>query len=129
MPDRPSRPRLGLYRSGVSTPGHRKQLTVGRDSILHDTLDHLRSAIERRSKHHFLFLGARGIGKTHLLSLIIDEIATDPRLARQMVVARFPEESLGTLSFPDFLLRLVSLLADQLADEPQWSELLTSLSG
>jgi len=96
---------------------------------LHDTLDHLRSAIERRSKHHFLFLGARGIGKTHLLSLIIDEIATDPRLARQMVVARFPEESLGTLSFPDFLLRLVSLLADQLADEPQWSELLTSLSG
>ena len=128
MPDKPSRPRSELYRSAVSTPGLRKQFTVGRDTILHDTLDHLRSAVDRRSKHHFLFLGPRGIGKTHLLSLVQDEIAADLRLATRIVVARFPEQSLGTLSFADFLLRLVSLLADQLPAEPPWRDLLASLS-
>ena len=117
MPRGSRTPRLGLYRSGGTTPEHRRQLTVGRDAILRDAIDHLRSATDRKSKHHFLFLGPRGIGKTHLLSLIEDKVADDPRLSTRIVVARFPEESLGTLSFSDFLIWLVGLLADQLPDE------------
>jgi hypothetical protein len=54
--------RIGLYRPGMSSPFRRAQLTVGRDAILLDTLDHLRSAADRKSKHHFLFLGPRGVG-------------------------------------------------------------------
>jgi len=110
------------------TAENRKQLTVGRDAILRDTMDHLRSGIDRTSKHHFLFLGSRGIGKTHLLSLIEDGVGDDPRLTGRIVVARFPEESLGTLSFPDFLVRLVGVIADQLPTEKSWSMLRSSIS-
>jgi hypothetical protein len=107
----------------MSSRFRREQLTVGREAILLDTLDHLRSAIDRKSKHHFLFLGPRGIGKSHLLAVIEDRIAADPRLAKRIVVARFPEESVRTLSFADLLKQLVSILATNLTDEPQWKDL------
>ncbi len=115
--------RIGLYRPGMSSPFRRKHLTVGREAILRDTLDHLRSDADRKSKHHFLFLGPRGIGKSHLLAIIEDGIGEDPRLAPRMIVARFPEESIGTLSFADLLTQLVSILAERITDEPQWKEL------
>ena len=112
--------RIGLYRPGMSSPFRRMQLTVGRSEILLDTLDHLRSAADRKSKHHFLFLGPRGSGKSHLLEIIEDGIHEDPRLAPRMVVAKFPEEAIRTLSFADLLKKLVSILAERLEDEPQW---------
>lgn len=123
MPRESRKPRVGLYRSGGTAPEHRRQLTVGRASVLRDTIDHLRSGVDRKSKHHFLFLGPRGIGKTHLLSLFGDGIDDDPRLSLRMVVAKSPEESIGTLSFSDFLVWLVRLLADQVPDEKLWRDL------
>jgi len=119
--------RIGLYRPGMSSPFRRKQLTVGRSEILLDTLDHLRSAADRKSKHHFLFLGPRGSGKSHLLAIIEDGIHEDPRLAPRIVVAKFPEEAIRTLSFADLLKKLVSILAERLVDEPQWQELSSKL--
>lgn len=114
---------LGLYRAGLSSPEHRRHITVARAATVQDTMEILRSNLNRRSKHHFLFIGPRGIGKTHLLWLIEDEIADDPEMASQYVVARFPEESHRTLSFADFLLGLCEILADVLPDEPAWREL------
>jgi DNA-binding MarR family transcriptional regulator len=111
----------------MSSRFRREQLTVGRDAILLDTLDHLRSAADRKSKHHFLFLGPRGIGKSHLLAVIEDRVAADPRLATRLVVARFPEESVRTLSFADLLKQLVSILATNLTEEPLWKELSAKL--
>ncbi len=43
MRNRSDDSRIGLYRPGMSSPFRRAQLTVGRDAILLDTLDHLRS--------------------------------------------------------------------------------------
>ncbi|MDK1039613.1 MAG: tetratricopeptide repeat protein, partial [Actinomycetota bacterium] len=114
---------LGLYRTGLTSPQHRRHITVARSAIVQDTLEILRGNASRRSKHHFLFIGPRGIGKTHLLSLIEDEIADDSDLAAQYVVARFPEESHRTLSFADFLLGLCKILRDELEDEPAWGEI------
>jgi len=128
MHKKPRNPSLGLYRTRTAAAGLRQQLTVGSDSILRDTLDHLRSGVDRKLKHHFLFLGPRGIGKTHLLSLIEESVADDPRLYRRIVIARFPEESLSTLSFVDFLVRLVRVIADQLPDENSWSDLYKTAS-
>lgn len=127
MPNRSSDSRIGIYRPSMSSRFRREQLTVGRDAILLDTIDHLRSAADRKSKHHFLFLGPRGIGKSHLLAVIEDRIAADPRLATRLVVARFPEESVRTLSFADLLKQLVSILATNLAEEPLWKELSAKL--
>ncbi|MGB2680981.1 MAG: tetratricopeptide repeat protein, partial [Candidatus Competibacter sp.] len=114
---------LGLYRAGLTSAAHRRHITVARASLVQDTLELLRGSMSRQSKHHFLFIGPRGIGKTHLLSLIEDEIAASTDLAAHYAIARFPEESHRTLSFADFLLGLCEILADVLPDEPPWREL------
>ena len=114
---------LGLFRAGLSTPEHRQFITVARDSMVKDIVDHLQRSMSRKSKHHLMFIGPRGSGKTHLLSLIEDQIAKQPDLASHYVVARFPEESNRTVSFADFLLGLCEILRDQLPDEPIWGQL------
>jgi len=121
MPDKSSH--LGLYRAGLTSPAHRRHITVARRHLVADTLEILRGSASRKSKHHFLFIGPRGIGKTHLLHLVSDEIEEDPKLSGQYVVARFPEESHRVLSFADFLLRLCEILRDRLPDEPEWADL------
>ena len=88
----------------------------------------LRGNIAKRPKHHRLFIGPRGIGKTHLLSLIEDEIKQDAALAAGYHVLCFAEESHRVLSFADFLLGTCEILRDTLPDEPHWADLHRRLS-
>ncbi|MFN7732046.1 MAG: MarR family transcriptional regulator [Pirellula sp.] len=119
---------LGLYRAGITGPEHRRSITVARDSILQDAIEILVKGIGKRPKHHFLFIGPRGIGKTHLLSLIEDEVHRDPPLRAGYHVVRFPEESHRILSFGDFLLGVCEVLRDTLPEEPMWGSLYQRLS-
>jgi len=114
---------VGFYRTGLMTPEHRRFVTVGRSHLVEDVLESLRKNAGRSAKHHALFIGLRGMGKTHLLSLIEDEITHDSELARHYLVVRFPEESLRTLSFADFLLGIVEILSSICPDEPEWQTL------
>jgi tetratricopeptide (TPR) repeat protein/DNA-binding MarR family transcriptional regulator len=127
---RDSRPssQLGLYRAGITGPEHRRSITVGRESLFQDVIDILRKTINKKPKHHFLFIGPRGIGKTHLLSLIEDEIGRDEALTSAYHVVRFAEESHRVLSFCDFLLGVCEILSDTLPDEPQWRQLQQQLA-
>jgi tetratricopeptide (TPR) repeat protein len=127
---RESRPssHIGLYRAGITGPEHRRCITVGRESYLQDTLEILRTGIGKKPKHHFLFIGPRGIGKTHLLSLLEDEVGRDQELAASYHVVRFSEESHRVLSFGDFLLRVCEILRDTMPTESKWGELYQRLS-
>lgn len=120
---------VGFYRAGLMSPEHRRFVTVGRQHLLADVLEALKKNAGRTGKHHALFIGLRGMGKTHLLSLIEDEIAADPQLAGHYLVVRFPEESLRTLSFADFLLGIVEILAAIRPEESDWASLLLAMRG
>ena len=128
MPENIPTSHLGLYRAGFTGNQHRRSITVGREAMLHDVIEILRSGIGRKPRHHFLFIGPRGIGKTHLLSLIEDEVNEQSDLNRAYHVVRFPEESHRLLSFSDFLLIVCELLRDALPEEQQWAELYQRLS-
>ncbi|HBJ35986.1 MAG TPA: hypothetical protein DDZ51_14810 [Planctomycetaceae bacterium] len=110
------------YRPGDLSDAARHQLTVGRQQTLDDAIDHIRDSCVRRSKHHFLFLGPRGIGKTHLLACIRDRVERDPGLNAIATVVDFPEESVATLSFAAFLTKLVDLIAEQHPDQREWRD-------
>ena len=114
---------IGLYRSGVTSPERLRRTSVGRDPILGNAIESLRGSVGRKSKHHMLFIGPHGIGKTHLLSCIDAAIESDEALHASVVAARFPEESNQTLSFADFLIGLCRILKDVLEDEPLWAQL------
>lgn len=119
MPNKnPSSPSaIGLYRSGITDAEHLRKVTVGREHLLADIREKLQNSMTRKSKQHSLFIGPRGSGKTHLLSLVVQEIHDDKKLASHYVVARFPEESLRLLSYVDFLLGVCEILKDTLPPE------------
>ena len=114
---------IGLYRSGVTSPQRLRRTSVGRERILDNAIESLRGSVGRKSKHHMLFIGPRGIGKTHLLSCIEDTVQSDEALSASVVVVRFPEESNQTRSFADFLIGVCQILKDVLENEPQWTDL------
>ncbi len=123
MPEPAVDSNIGLYRSGVTSPERLRHTSVAREHIVDNAIESLRGSVGRKSKHHLLFIGPRGIGKTHLLSCIEDTVRSDETLSASFVVVRFPEESNRTLSFADFLIGVCEILKDVLEDEPLWAEL------
>jgi tetratricopeptide (TPR) repeat protein len=114
------RSQLGLYRAWLTSPEHRRHITVGRTDMLRETVETLRRNLGKKPKHHQLFIAPRGSGKTHFLSLIEDEIRSDADLAAGYQVVRFPEEANRVCSFADFLLAICDLLRSEGAP---WSDL------
>ena len=123
MPESVPRSNIGLYRSGVTSPERLRHTSVAREHLLDNAIESLRGSVGRKSKNHLLFIGPRGIGKTHLLSCIENVVQLDEALGASVVVVRFPEESNRTLSFADFLIGMCGILKEVLEDEPLWTEL------
>lgn len=127
MPEPAPSSRVGLYRSGVTSAERLRYTGVSRQHLLDNTIESLRGSVNRKSKNHRLFIGPRGIGKTHLLSCIEDAVQSDAALGERVVVVRFPEESNRTLSFADFLIGICGILKEILEDEPLWQELFAAV--
>ena len=127
MPESALTPNIGLYRSGVTSPERLRHTTVAREHVLDNAVASLRGSVRRKSKNHLLFIGPRGIGKTHLLSCIEDTVGSDTALGERIVVARFPEESNRILSFADFLIGLCGILSEVLEHEGRWAGLLADV--
>ena len=127
MPEPTLHSQIGLYRSGVTSPERLRHTSVAREHVLDNAVESLRGSVGKKSKHHLLFIGPRGIGKTHLLSCIEDTVQSDETLSASYVVVRFPEESNRTLSFADFLIGLCEILKDVVEDEPLWDKLFTKV--
>ena len=127
MPEPAAHSNIGLYRSGVTSPERLRRTSVAREHLLDNALESVRGSAGRRSKSHLLFIGPRGIGKTHLLSCIGDAVQSDEALGASVVVVRFPEESNRTLSFADFLIGMCGILKEVLEDEPLWAELFAAV--
>jgi tetratricopeptide (TPR) repeat protein len=118
---------VGLYRGHVTPIDRLVKMTVGRKEMLDDLLEKLRRNAGRKGGQHYFFIGPRGIGKTHFLSLLQHAVETEERLAGRYTVIRFPEENSRILSFADVLLEIAFSLgeAEEAAD---WRDLHRSLS-
>ena len=127
MPEPTPPSNIGLYRSGVTSPERLRHTSVAREHLLDNAIESLRGSVDRKSKSHLLFIGPRGIGKTHLLSCIEDAVQSDQALGSRAVVVRFPEESNRTLSFADFLIGMCGILKEDLEDEPLWTKLFAAV--
>ena len=123
MPEAARHSSVGLYRAGVTSAERLRHTSVAREHLLDNAIESVRGSVGRKSKNHLLFIGPRGIGKTHLLSCIEDAVQSDEVLRESVVVVRFPEESNRTLSFADFLIGMCGILKEVLEDEPLWTEL------
>ncbi len=102
------------------------ETSIGRDQLLDDMLDKLRQRGKKKSGINHLYIGPRGIGKTHLLSLLEHKIQSDEAIRNRYITIRFPEESHRILSFADLLLGIIEILASHQQDG-DWQSLYQQL--
>jgi tetratricopeptide (TPR) repeat protein len=102
------------FSPNLASPEERRKTFVAREAILDDLLDRVRK-IESGARHCIL-IGPRGIGKTHLLLLLADNIEADETLASRWVVVRFAEEEYSITSLAELLLRIVESLPNEMSE-------------
>ena len=103
------------YSPGNLAPNILERLLVGRSDLLDEILSKVSKSIHSSSKQHILIVGPRGAGKTHLIALLNQRLATDPNLAYERehsVVAYLNEEEWGVASFLDFILVILRSMQD-----------------
>ncbi|WP_160315333.1 tetratricopeptide repeat protein, partial [Limnoraphis robusta] len=87
-----------------------EEIFVQRHSQVEELIESIRSSVVSREKQHILLTGSRGIGKTHLVSLIYHRIREREELQKQLFIAWLSEEEWSITSFLDFLICIFNTL-------------------
>ncbi len=71
-----------------------RKLTVGktRERLVDTLVEAVHAEVGGRVHQHQLLIGPRGSGKTHVLALVAERLATDPRLCSRVLPVPLPEE-------------------------------------
>jgi DNA-binding transcriptional ArsR family regulator len=90
---------------------------VQRQALAQRLVELIRESVLTPSKHHSLLIGPRGIGKTHLVSLVYHRVAAMEDLRDRLLISWLREEEWGVCSFLDLLLRVFRALVAEYCDE------------
>jgi hypothetical protein len=88
---------------------------VKREDLAERLVDKAVISVTTAAKHHALVVGPRGIGKTHLLSLVSHRLQTRPELEGRACIAWLREEEYAIASYVDLLLELLRAITDDAA--------------
>ncbi|AFZ19226.1 TPR repeat-containing protein [Allocoleopsis franciscana PCC 7113] len=86
---------------------------VQRQELAHNLIECIRDRILASARHHTLLTGARGIGKTHLVSLVYHRIRDMKDLQEHILIAWLSEEEWSVTSFLDLLLCVFQALQEE----------------
>jgi tetratricopeptide (TPR) repeat protein len=119
---------LSHFTPSMMQPETLEKIFVQRQSLAQDLVERISESVLTPAKHHALLIGARGMGKTHLVSLIYHRIRAMQNLHDRLLIAWLREEEWGITSFLDLLLRILRVLAEENPKIAEQSELLYALS-
>lgn len=91
-------------------PEELEKLFVQRHELLRDAEARVKESATTGNKHHLLFVGPRGSGKTHFVSLLVHRLDSDPDLRSLLDVAWLNEDETCT-GFLDLLIKIYEALA------------------
>ena len=75
---------IWVFTPSRTDPKDLEFILVQRHQLLQDAVERVRESALTKHKHHLLFIGPRGCGKTHLVTLIVSRLLADPELADRM---------------------------------------------
>jgi tetratricopeptide (TPR) repeat protein len=104
---------LSRFTPSLMAPDALESIFVQRGELARDLVAAVRSAVESRRGEHILLVGPRGVGKTHLISLVFYRLQKCAELQGALSLAWLREEEWGVTSFLDFLVRLLRAIAAQ----------------
>ena len=91
--------------------------TTGRKQLLDDLFSSIRVQWKKPTHQHWMLIGPRGIGKSHIVALLHHKIENTPELNSKWLTICFPEEAAGIISLRDFMDKIVSMSNDLLEKE------------
>jgi hypothetical protein len=103
---------LARFTPSLTAPEDLEEIFVQRGPLAERLMAQLQDSLTTANKHHTLLVGPRGIGKTHLISLVYNRLVKREDLRPQCVIAWLREEEWGIMSFLDLLLRILRSLSE-----------------
>ncbi len=110
------RPFLSRFSPQRTDPEALEKILVQRHDLLAESVERIRDSVLTDNKHHLLFIGPRGIGKTNLVSLIVHRLKKLPKLQTKMRLAWLNEDETAT-SFLKLLILIYRDLTQRYPDE------------
>ncbi len=88
-----------------------EQVLVQRHDLAAGLVEDFRESAEPAgSRHHVLIVGPRGIGKSHLIAVVVNRLKADEMLREKLAIAWLPEDEWAVSNFSDFLREILRAL-------------------
>ncbi len=107
---------LHCFRPHQSRPQDLEAVLVGREPLLGEVLRRLGRWDPGSTRQHYLFIGPRGIGKTHLLCVIRHRILHDAALSVKWQPILLPEETYRVTGVADLVIEVLRFLHAETED-------------
>ncbi|WP_299489053.1 tetratricopeptide repeat protein [Acaryochloris sp. IP29b_bin.137] len=109
--------KVSRYTPSLLTSETLEALFVQRDKLAKRLVEQIRVSALTNSKQFNLLIGPRGIGKTHLISMLYHRVSQQTDLRDHLVIAWLWEEEWGVGSFFDLVLRILNALQAECKDD------------
>jgi tetratricopeptide (TPR) repeat protein len=116
---------IWVFTPSRTSPEILEAILVQRHDLLKDAVERVRESVLTAHKHHLLFVGPRGCGKTHLVSLIVSRLLADGELGDAMRLAWLNEDETSS-TLLDLLLKIHAALQKRYPDEYRPDQLLAA---
>jgi HEAT repeat protein len=107
---------LHYYRPHLDKADDLEAISVARAPLLDEMFSRLQRWEPGASRQHYLLIGPRGIGKTHVLRLLQHRLSGVPTSDHKWFPLLFPEEQYAITSVPDLLIETLRALAEVSGD-------------
>ena len=87
---------IWVFTPSRTDPKDLESILVQRHKLLQDAVERVRESALTDHKHHLLFVGPRGCGKTHLITLIVSRLGDDAALEDRLRIAWLNEDETCT---------------------------------
>jgi len=121
------RPFLSHFSPQWTNPDYLEKILVQRGDLLTESVASVRDSVLTDRRRHLLFIGPRGAGKTHLVTLIQHRLSQDAALTDRMRVAWLNEDETAT-SFLRLLIAIYRSLSERYPAEYP-AETISKLAG
>jgi len=109
-------PCLSTFTPSMMPPDALEAVFVQREALAARIVELIRESAVGRNKHHTILIGPRGIGKTHIVSLVYHRIRAAEDLREKLLIAWLREEEYGITAVRDIFMRLLLVLSEEYAD-------------
>jgi tetratricopeptide (TPR) repeat protein len=107
---------LSNFTPSIMAPQVLEDILVQRHELVADLVDRIVISITTENKHFPLLIGARGMGKTHLVSIVYNRIKQRSDLQDLLIIGWLREEEWGISSWLDLVVRIFRSIGEEYPD-------------